>query len=159
MTSFLDENLVIAICFTILVYLIYRPLKKAVLESLDKKILEIKNSLNETRKIKTEAKNALIALESEIKAFEKKKTTMLKESKDVIKQDMDLRHKELELLLKRLKESGFQNIQHNMSRATEDMKKEFVEKVVFLVQSYLKETNNNQLSDKEILEIFIKNSQ
>ena len=47
-----------------------------------------------------------------------------------------------------------QNLQYQADQATENMKKQFIEKTMNLVQNYLKETNNNSLTQKEIIELF-----
>ena len=52
MVHFFDESLVIAICFIIFIYLAYRPIKKAIVASLDARIDEIKTKLTETEALK-----------------------------------------------------------------------------------------------------------
>ena len=41
MIHFFDESFVIAVCFIIFIYLAYRPVKKAIIASLDARINEI----------------------------------------------------------------------------------------------------------------------
>ena len=153
--NLLDESFVIAICFTVLIYLIYRPVKQAILSSLDKQISDIKKSLEETRKLRDEAKCSLQKLEKELESFEDKKQKMLKEAKQSIKNNMDLKYKETKLLLKRAEDSVAKNLDHDVDVAAQKLRKEFISEVSDMVKTYLKETNNNQLSDQEIIANFI----
>ena len=82
MVHFFDESLVIAICFIIFIYLAYRPIKKAIVASLDARIDEIKTKLAETEALKQEAKLLLDEIKQEMEAFEARKKSIL-ESADI----------------------------------------------------------------------------
>ena len=49
---FFDASFVIAVCFVIFIYLAYRPVKKAILASLDARINEIKEKLSQAERLK-----------------------------------------------------------------------------------------------------------
>ena len=60
---FFDESFVVAVCFVIFVYLAYRPIKKAIIASLDARIEEIKQKLAQAEKLKADAKSLLDKVE------------------------------------------------------------------------------------------------
>ena len=73
MIDFLDESFVVAVCFIIFIYLAYRPVRKAIVASLDARIEEIKAKLAETEKVKKDAKLLLEEIEQEMGSFEERK--------------------------------------------------------------------------------------
>ena len=66
---FFEENFWIAVSFVIFLYFAYKPIKKAIINSLDAKINEIKEKLAQTEKIKAETKLLLEATQKEIENF------------------------------------------------------------------------------------------
>lgn len=156
MTNFFDESFVVAICFIIFVYLAYRPIKKAIIASLDARIKEIKNKLAETEKLKKDAKLLLNEIEQEMEAFNDKKQNILENAKNSTQRLVEMKAKEMELLLSRKKDSAIKSIDTQRIRATEAMQAEFTESVINTVRTYLIETKNNSVSDKEILDHFLK---
>jgi len=54
-----DSTLWVAVSFIVFIVLVYRPLKKIIIDSLDKKILELKSQLDESKKLKKEAEELL----------------------------------------------------------------------------------------------------
>ena len=64
---FSDPQFWVFVAFVIFVVAIFKPVQKIVTSSLDNKINEIKNSINQAEKIKNEAQNTL----SEIKKRQK----------------------------------------------------------------------------------------
>ena len=55
-----DSTLWVAIPFIIFLILVYGPLKKMIIDSLDKKILELKSHLTNSKKLKMRQKNFLM---------------------------------------------------------------------------------------------------
>ncbi|MCP5369113.1 MAG: hypothetical protein H6909_00230 [Rickettsiaceae bacterium] len=154
MTDIINEELIVAICFILFVFLVYRPIKKSILNVLEQKILEIKNHLHKTANIKEEAEKTLKLLESELKVFEQSKKNILLEAKHNIENSIALKNEEMKLLLARIENSALQNLQYQADQATENMKKQFIDKTINLVQNYLKETNNNSLTQEDIIKLF-----
>ena len=74
MYTFLDENFIVAICFVIFLYLSYKPLRRAIISSLDTRIIEIKSKLEETEKLKEDARLLLENIEQEMSGFEMQKS-------------------------------------------------------------------------------------
>lgn len=154
MTDIISEELVVAICFVAFVLFAYRPIKKAVFSALEQKISEIKDNLEKAENLKKEAKSILELLEKELDAVEQSKTKLLLDAQHNIEHKMNLQNEEMKLFFARIENSALQNVQYQADQATENMKKQFIEKTMTLVQNYLKETNNNSLTQQEILALF-----
>lgn len=154
MTDIISEELIVAICFVAFVFFAYRPIKKAVFSALEQKISEIKDNLQKAENLKEEAKSLLESLEGELKALEQSKTKLLLDAQHNIEHKMNLKNEEMKLLFARIENSALQNLQYQADQATENMKKQFIEKTMTIVQNYLKETNNNSLTQQEIIELF-----
>jgi F-type H+-transporting ATPase subunit b len=147
----LDESFIIAICFVIFIYLAYRPVKKAIVSSLDKKIDEIKSKLTETENIKKEAKLLLEEIKQEMEHFEEQKKSILNSADISTKRLIELRTKEMELLLSKKKDSVIKSINNKKNKASEQMRIELTNAVLKTVTSYLTETKNNSVSDQKII--------
>ena len=104
--------------------------------------------------MKEEAKSTLELLAKELKNLEQSKTQLLLVAQNNIEHAIILKNEEMKLLFARIENSALQNLQYQADQATENMKKQFIEKTMNLVQNYLKETNNNSLTQKEIIELF-----
>lgn len=156
MTHFLDENFVVAACFVIFVYLSYRPIKKAIINSLDARINDIKTKLEEIEKLKLDAKLLLEEVETEMKNFEKEKKTILRNAEKNTEKLIEIRAKEMGLFLEREKNSAILSINNQSVKSAEAMRVEFMNSVLSIVRSYLAETKNNSVSDEEIVAHFLK---
>jgi F0F1-type ATP synthase membrane subunit b/b' len=154
MTNIISEELIVAICFVAFVFFAYRPIKKAVSNALEQKISEIKDNLQKAQTLKEEAKSTLELLAKELENLEQSKTQLLLDAQHNIEHAINLKNEEMKLLFARIENSALQNLQYQADQATENMKKQFIEKTMTLVQNYLKETNNNSLTQKEIIELF-----
>ena len=92
---FFDENFWVAISFILFVYFAYKPVKKAIINSLDVKIDDIKQKFAESEKIKTEAKLLLEEIQKEMMNFEEYKKQIINKAKDIIRKSLDLMIKEV----------------------------------------------------------------
>lgn len=156
MIHFFDESLVIAICFIVFIYLAYRPVKKAIVASLDSRINEIKTKLAETEDLKKEAKLLLDEIKQEMEVFEERKKSILESAYTSTQRLIETRTKEMELMLARKKDSAIQSIDNQKERASDQMCAEFTEAVLKTVKTYLIETKNNSVSDEEIIAHLLK---
>ena len=156
MMHFFDASFVIAVCFVIFIYLAYRPVKKAILASLDARINEIKEKLSQAERLKKEAKSLLDEVEKELGRFEARKKDILASAQNSIERLVETKNKEIGLLLARKKDSAIKAIDNEREKASDSLKIEFTETVLNLVKSYLVQTKNNAVSDQEIIERFIK---
>ncbi|PCJ25363.1 MAG: hypothetical protein COA94_06380 [Rickettsiales bacterium] len=156
MTHYFDESFVVAICFVAFIYLAYQPVRKAILASLDARIQEIKDKLEETETIRNDAKKLLDDLEHKMSDFEARKQVILDSAEVTTKRLVETKTQEMELLLARKKESAVKFIENQKTKATAAMRDEFTESVLNMVRTYLVETKNNSVSDEEIINHFIK---
>ncbi len=156
MMHFFDESFVVAVCFVIFVYLAYRPIKKAIIASLDARIEEIKQKLAQAEKLKADAKSLLDKVEKELGDFEVRKKDILESAQNSIERLVETRNKELSLLLARKKDSAIKAIDNEREKASDILRSEFTETVLKLVKTYLTQTKNNDVSDQEIIERFLK---
>lgn len=153
---FMDESFWVAVSFVIFLYFAYKPIKKAIVASLDAKIEEIKKTLAEAEKLKEDAKILLDEVRDEVEDFEKRRKQIL-ESADVSTERMvELRTKETQMLLARMKSSAIKTIENKKNIASAELRDEFIETVLSTVRTYLVETKNNNVSDEEIINSFMK---
>lgn len=157
MIHFIDESFVVAICFIIFIYFAYQPVKKAIIASLDARIEEIKTRLAETEQVKKDAELFLKEVEKEIGAFEERKKTIIESAKISTEKLIEIKTKEMELMLTRKKDSVIKSIDNQRVKASNAMRTEFTDSVLNTVRAYLIATGNNNVSDKEILNHFVKN--
>ena len=153
---FLNESLVVAVCFTIFIYFAYRPVKKAILASLDARIKEIKTKLYETEELKKDAKLLLDEIKQEMEVFEERKMSILKSADNSTQRLVETRAKEMELMLARKKDSAIKSIDNQRDKASNQMQAEFTKSVLKTVKTYLVETKNNTVSDEEIITHLLK---
>lgn len=155
--EFLNESLVVAICFIIFLYLAYRPVRNAIFAALDARVEEIKRKLSETENLKKEAKLLLDEIQQEMEAFEERKKRILDSAHTSTQRLVDTKIKEAELMLSRKKNSAIKSIETQKDRASDQMRAEFTDAVLGTVRAYLDETKNNNTSDEEIITHFLKN--
>jgi len=122
MINFFDESFVVAICFIIFIYLAYRPVKKAIVASLDARIDEIKAKLAETEKVKKDAKLLLEEIEQEMGNFEERKKTIIESAKTSTARLVETRAKEMDLMLARTKDSAIKSIENQRVKAGNAMR-------------------------------------
>lgn len=156
MMDFFDESFVVAVCFVIFVYMAYRPVKKAILTTLDTRIDEIKAKLEETEKVRKDAKKLLDEIEQEMEKFEKHKEHIIESASHSTQRLVAAREAEIDHKLARMKDSAIKHIEAEKTKAGEQMKAEFIESVIDMVQTYLVETKNNSVSDEEIFKHLVK---
>lgn len=156
MIHFFDESFVIALCFVFFIYLAYRPVKKAIVASLDARIDEIKTKLAETEELKKDAKLLLDEIKQEMQVFEERKKSILESADTSTQRLVETRTKEMELMLARKKDSAIKSIDNQKERASDQMRAEFTDAVLKTVRTYLIETKNNSVSDEEIISHLLK---
>ena len=152
---FLDENFLVAVSFIVFLYFAYKPVKKAIINSLDVKIDDIKQKFAESEKIKTEAKLLLEEIHKEMMNFEEYKKQIINKAKDSTEKLIKKRTKEMEIALDRKSKSANQIIENEKSKISEELKNEFIDSVINSVRNYLIESKNNSISDEEIIDKFI----
>ncbi|MFK7968634.1 MAG: ATP F0F1 synthase subunit B [Rickettsiaceae bacterium] len=152
---FFDENFWVAVSFIVFLYFAYKPVKKAILNSLDSKINDIKEKLAQTEKIKAESKLLLEEIQQEMEKFEEYKEKIINKAKVSTERLIEKKTKEMEIALDRKSKSSNQFIEHEKSKISEELRNEFTDTVINTVKNYLAESKNNSISDEEIINKFI----
>lgn len=147
---FLDESFWLAISFIIFVYLIYRPAKKAILKSLDMKVLEVQERVLKAETLKDDAKLLFEQTKEQIKNLENLRLHMIKENNKITEKIVQEKTKEIEEFLERKKVETIKLIESQKSLASKELQDEFSDEVVRLVSEYFHSTNNNNLSETDI---------
>ena len=106
--------------------------------------------------MKKDAKLLLEEIEQEMGTFEERKKSIIESDKTSTERLVETRAKEIELMLARKKDSAIKSIDNQRAKASDAMRAEFTESVLNMVRTYLVETRNNDVSDEEILNHFIK---
>ncbi|ABV72970.1 F0F1 ATP synthase subunit B [Rickettsia canadensis str. McKiel] len=134
--NFLDENFCLAVSFVIFVYLIYKPAKKAILNSLDVKILEIQERVLKAKKLKEDAILLFEQTNAQIKQLDTLRSQMIEESNKVTKKIIQEKTKEIEEFLEHKKSDAIKLIQHQKLITSKELQDEFCDEVIKLVSKY-----------------------
>ena len=152
-----DSTLWVAISFIVFLILVYGPLKKMIIDSLDKKILELKSQLDESKKLKKEAEelfNEHILKDKENqKRIENLKTQAKTESLKIKEKIED----DLNFTLKR-KKLNYQQLSSQMeNKIKQEIKNEIIKKTLlyteFRIKKNIKNTHNLKLIDDSLTKL------
>ena len=140
-----DSTLWVGISFVLFVILTFRPLAKKISEGLELKITELKNNLEESRKLNAEAES----LYKEQLNKQKENQILIKrieqETKDEVKKvQMQIKKDIEDNMLRKINNYNLISIQmENMLK--EELKEEIIQKVIFYTEMRIK----NNLSNKQ----------
>ena len=151
MIDFIDENFWVAISFCIFVLLAFRPIKRAIVNSLDARINEIKKTLYETQKLRDDAKIILEQIGLEMQHFEDRKSRIMESAENSTSRLVETKSKEIEVYINRARDSAGKSITHLKNKASFELKEEFTHHVVSLVRTYMTESDNNSVTEEEII--------
>ena len=154
-TNILDDaTLWVAISFIIFIILVFKPLKKMMLTSLDNKILELKSQLEESRKLKDDAEK-LFAEQN--KKYEETLIKIKKLNEDAIYESKIIKKKIEEDIKNTLlrKDKGFKQLSAQMElKVREDLKNEIIKKTLhyteFKIKKKLKKSHNSKLISESL---------
>lgn len=146
----IDATFWLAIASFIFFILTYKPIKKAILEYLDKEIQEIKKSLTEASDLKTEAIALVTDLKHKLAEYEHERSLMIKRAKEQNEQILERNQRELDLLLSRKKQEIDLKIEQLKNDAIKSIKNKLSKEATDLTILYLKEHSNLLPRDSEI---------
>ncbi len=152
---FCDEAFWVAICFFVFVYLTYKPIRRIILSSLDARIKEIKNKLMEAEKLKQDAKILLEEINKEMEHFEQHRKHIIDSAKESTAKMVEIRATEIDSILSRKRDSTVKEIENKKSQAFQELSNEFTDLVDKIVHNYLRESDNNKLTQEEIINNFL----
>ena len=149
-----DATLWVAVSFIIFIILVFRPLKNMILTSLDKKILELKSQLEESKKLKEDAEK-LFAEQN--KRYEETLLKIKKLNEDAVYESKIIKKKieeDIKNTLKR-KDKGFKQLSAQMElKVREDLKNEIIKKTLhyteFKIKKKLKKSHNSKLISESL---------
>lgn len=151
MMHFMDESFWIAVCFVLFIVLTYRPIKKAIVNSLDSRINEIKQTMEQTQKLRDDARIILEQIELEMKSFESREKSILESAESSTARMVENKTKEIDMQINRMRDSATKSITTLKSKASRELQEEFTQHVMTLVRTYLAESNNNSTGTEEIV--------
>ena len=154
-TNILDDaTLWVAISFIIFIILVFKPLKKMMLTSLDNKILELKSQLEESKKLKEDAEK-LFAEQNQ--KYEETLIKIKKLNEDAIYESKIIKKKIEEDIKNTLlrKDKGFKQLSAQMElKVREDLKNEIIKKTLhyteFKIKKKLKKSHNSKLISESL---------
>jgi F-type H+-transporting ATPase subunit b len=153
---FFDESFWLAVSFIIFIYFAYKPVKRAILNSLDAKVAEVKAHVLEAENLKQDAAALLLKTQIEIKNLDNLRNSILNTARSDAKMIAQTRAIEMDELLERKKQDAIDSINQQQIKAYNNIKQDFASLTTKLVKEYLKESSNNNSSDIEIAKHFIK---
>lgn len=156
MLHYFDESFIVAICFLIFVFWAYRPIKKAIVNSLDARIEEIKVTMHNAQKLRDDAKIILEQIKMEIEHLESRKQEIINSAEISTNYLIQTKSKEIDMQVHRMRDSAIKSIDSLKNNASKELQEEFTEHVMDLVQSYLKESDNNKTSNQEIVKLLLQ---
>lgn len=156
MTHFFDESFVIAVCFFVFLYFAYRPIKNAIIASLDARIAEIKADVAKSQELRIQAENLLDQVKKELQDVHKLQETELESAESKSRDLMHERMKEIDAIFSQKKSSLGQTLDYETEKLLKNLQLEFGQKTIAIVRQYLEATQNNHSSDQELIEYFLK---
>lgn len=157
MIQIFNESFIIAICFVMFLYIIFRPVKKTINTSLENKIVVIKDIVKETEESKNEAQRLLKKLQNDMKIFDEKRERLLKTAAMLTEDLIDSRSQEMYSYMNRSRDLALKSIEDKKNKVGESMKSELIQSTLLNVHEYLTKTENNNVSDGEIMENLVIN--
>ena len=153
---FLDESFWLAVSFIIFAYLAYKPAKRAILNSLDAKITQVKALVMEAENLKKDAASILLKTQDEIKNLNNIRVQILATARSDANLIAEARAAEMQEQLEQKKKDALESINQQQINTYNNIKQDFARLTMKLAEEYLKETDNNNSSDIEIAKNFIK---
>lgn len=157
MMNFLDESFWLAISFVIFLYLIYRPIKKIILKSLDNKVLEVQERVLKAEKLKEEAFLLFEQTTEQIKKLETIRSNMMQEGHKATEKIIEERNKEIEEFLEHKKAEVITLISNQTITANKELQDKFCDKVIELVTAYFQSTKDSGVLDSDIAKSLMDN--
>ena len=152
-----DSTLWVAVSFIIFLMLIYRPLKTMIIENLDKKIIELKSHLDESKKLKKEAEDLFNQHILKDKENQKRIENLRKQAKTESLKIKEKIENDLSLTLKR-KKSNYEQLSSQMEdKIKQEIKNEIIKKTLlyteFRIKKNIKSTHNVKLIDDSLTKL------
>ena len=145
-----DATLWVGISFLIFILLIFKPIKKQILDSLDKKIIELKLDLEESQKLKNEAESLYEEHKRKQDESIKKIQNLKLSTKREIEAIKDRIQKDIESAVTRKKENFEQMTSQMELKMTDQLKSEILKKTIIFTEIRIKKKLGNKHNKKLI---------
>lgn len=152
---FLDEKFWLAVSFVIFLYFAYKPIKKALLNSLDLKIASIKEQVLEAQKLNIDAQDLLKKTTEQLEKLANLGDKIIKEGVEATDRLVVEKNKEIEMFLERKQAEVVNLIENQQSKALQVLQTELSDKITKLVTLYFQSSQNAGLKDSEIAKKFM----
>ena len=152
-----SEAFWVAIAFFIFVVLSFKKAKKVLIESLDKRINEIKKTVNEAKELKKEAENNLNEAKKNLKKMIDDKKRIINEASEEAKNLENRLLNEEKIYSERFKKRIDDRIEQSKKQAIDDIKEIALDISIKSIKDFLKnekETKDDQLISKSITNLF-----
>lgn len=147
----LDASFWLAISFCIFVFLVYKPIKKALFKYLDNEIARVINSLSEAENLKKEAQEMVANLEQSIRKLDEERLAIVKIVEDQNKILIIDQQKELEAIMHRMEQDTLQRIEQISKDVHLEMRNILLDKSTKLAENYIAKHRTSFPDDKEII--------
>ena len=152
-----DSTLWVAVSFIIFLMLVYRPLKIMIVENLDKKIIELKSHLDESKKLKKEAEDLFNQHILKDKENQKRIENLKNQAKTESLKIKEKIENDLNLTLKR-KKLNYEQLSSQMEeKIRQEIKNEIIKKTLlyteFRIKKNIKSTHNVKLIDDSLTKL------
>ncbi|WP_253308168.1 MULTISPECIES: ATP F0F1 synthase subunit B [unclassified Rickettsia] len=154
---FLDESFWLAISFILFLYLLYRPIKKVILNSLDAKILEVQEKVLKAEKLKDDAVLLFEQTRKQLEILEVLRNQMLQEGQKHTEEIVKEKNKEIEEFLERKKIEVVKLIENQKNQASQTLQIEFCDQVIELVLAYFQSSKSTDFLDSDIAKNLMNN--
>ena len=152
-----SETFWVAIAFFIFVVLSFKKAKKVLIESLDKRIEEIKKTINEAKELKKEAENNLNEAKKNLKKMIDDKKRIINEANEEAKNLENRLLNEEKIYSERFKKRTDDRIEQSKNQVIIDIKKIALEiSIKSILELFKKEKNVNEIDSiaKSVTNLF-----
>lgn len=140
----LDAHFWLALGFVVFIYLVYRPIRNAILNTLEKQISNVKSQVTTANNTKMDAQELLNKAQKRITELESIKEQMLNDASINAEQLISKQTQQIELMLNIKKSDALNLIENKKLQVCNQMKQEFTNTLVDLLTEYFKSTHKDQ---------------
>lgn len=154
---YLGAEFWVGVAFILVVFALFKPIKKALKGLLTKRIIRIKKELQEAENIKLEAQKLYSEYERKYLNIEKEVSDIVKEQENAIEETKEKKIRELNFILQRKENEVNTRIEQEFEQAGKEIRKKISERTIEIlkgiISSKLTKSEYNSLIDNSIKQI------
>lgn len=143
-----DESFWVAVATLLFVILVFKPIKRAIIALVDKRIEEISGELDEAKRLKEKAQEILAEAEQKLAKSEKDSSDIIRHAEEEAKQIIIKSKAKLASDIEVRKKLALQKIKNFEDNAVNDIKKSIADITVNAATSILEENLDDKKSKK-----------